>query len=143
MLSSYEKSLRAAFTVVFCVALGLQAYAQSGSGSLNGTVFDPSGAVVANAKVEMHQVVSGFDRTITTDSKGNFSFSNVPFNPYHMTVTAAGFALSAQDVEVRSAVAASVKVSLQVTGSSTSVTVGGGGDLGGEDQNGDYDVVSA
>ena len=95
MLASYEKALRAVFIVVFCVALGLQAYAQSGSGSLNGTVFDPSGAVVANATVEIRQVVSGFDRTTTTDGKGNFSFSNVPFNPYHMTVTAAGFAPSA------------------------------------------------
>src|SRR5271166_3769524 len=129
MLASYEKSLRAAFTVLFCVALGLQAYAQSGSGSLNGTVVDPSGAVVPNAKVEIHQLVSGFDRTTITDGKGNFSFSNVPFNPYHMTVTAAGFAPSAQDVEVRSIVAASVRVSLQVTGTSTSVTVEAGSDL--------------
>ena len=70
MLASYKKSLRAAFGVVFCVALGLQAYAQSGSGSLNGTVFDPSGAVVANATVEIHQPVSGFDRATTTTVRG-------------------------------------------------------------------------
>lgn len=140
MLASYEKSLRAAFTVLFCVALGVQAYAQSGSGSLNGTVVDPSGAVVPNAKVEIHQLVSGFDRTTTTDGKGNFSFSNVPFNPYHMTVTAAGFAPSAQDVEVRSIVAASVKVSLQVTGTSTSVTVEAGSDLVENDPTGHTDV---
>src|ERR1700728_5376219 len=57
MLVSYEKSLRVGFTVLFCVALGLQVYAQSGSGSLNGTVVDPSGAVVPNAKVEIHQLV--------------------------------------------------------------------------------------
>src|SRR5271166_4397925 len=140
MLASYEKSLRAAFTVLFCVALGLQAYAQSGSGSLNGTVVDPSGAVVPNAKVEIHQLVSGFDRTTITDGKGNFSFSNVPFNPYHMTVTAAGFAPSAQDVEVRSIVAASVRVSLQVTGTSTSVTVEAGSDLVENDPTGHTDV---
>ncbi len=131
MLASYEKSLRAAFIVVFCVALGLQVHAQSGggSGSLNGTVFDPTGAVVANATVELRQLVSGFDRTTVTDGKGNFSFSNVPFNPYHMTVTATGFAPSAQDVDVRSVVPASVKISLRVTGSSTSVTVEAGEDL--------------
>jgi len=131
MLASYEKSLRAAFIAVFCVALGIQVHAQSGggSGSLNGTVFDPSGAVVANATVELRQLVSGFDRTTVTDGKGNFSFSNVPFNPYHMTVTATGFAPSSQDVDVRSVVPASVKVNLQVTGSSTSVTVEAGEDL--------------
>src|SRR5579862_4199408 len=140
MLASYQKSFCPAFIVVFCVALGLQAYAQSGSGSLNGTVLDPSGAVVANAKVQIQQPVSGYDRTTTTDSKGNFSFSNVPLNPYHMTVTAAGFAPRAQDVEVRSAVPTSVKVSLQVTGSSTSITVEAGGDLVENDPTGHTDV---
>ena len=113
---------------MFSVAI---AYAQSGggSGSLNGVVLDPSGAVVANATVEIHQLVSGYDRTTVTDGRGNFTFSNVPFNPYHMTVTAQGFARYAQDVEVRSIVPASVKVSLQVTGSSETVTVEAGADL--------------
>ena len=131
MLTSYKKSLHAAFMVVFCFALGLHAYAQSGgsSGSINGTVLDPSGAVVANASVEIHNPVSGFDRTTTTDSKGNFSFTNVPFNPYHMTVTAAGFAQYAQDVEVRSVVPVTTKVSLTVAGGTATVTVESAGDL--------------
>ncbi|MGB9235437.1 MAG: TonB-dependent receptor [Terriglobales bacterium] len=131
MLTSHKRSLRAAFIAVFCFALGLLAYAQSGgsSGSINGTVLDPSGAVVANAGVEIHNVVSGYDRTTTTDSKGNFSFPNVPFNPYHLSVKAAGFAQYAQDVEIRSVVPASVKITLQVSGSSTTVTVESAGDL--------------
>ncbi|MGC2328845.1 MAG: TonB-dependent receptor plug domain-containing protein, partial [Candidatus Sulfotelmatobacter sp.] len=54
---------------------------------------------------------------------------NVPFNPYHMIITADGFASTAQDVDVRSVVPVSVKVSLQVSGSTTSVTVEAGGDL--------------
>jgi hypothetical protein len=107
------------------------AKAQSGgnSGSISGTVLDPSGAVVGNATVEIHQAVSGYDRTTTTDSKGNFSFPNVPFNPYHMSVTVAGFAPYAQDVEIRSVVGANVKVSLAVAGTSDTVTVEAGGDL--------------
>ncbi|MGA8299404.1 MAG: TonB-dependent receptor [Terriglobales bacterium] len=132
MQASYKKSLRAAFMVVLFSPLAFQAYAQSGgsSGSLNGTVLDPSGAVVANATVEIHQTISGYDRTTTTDSKGNFSFSNVPFNPYHMTVMATGFAENVQDVEVRSVVPVSLKVNLEVTGSSTTVSVEAtGGDL--------------
>ncbi|HEY4842906.1 MAG TPA: TonB-dependent receptor [Terriglobales bacterium] len=132
MLASYKKSLRAAFMAVFCFALGLHAYAQSGgnSGSISGTVVDPSGAVVPNAGVEIHNSVSGYERTTTTDAKGNFTFSNVPYNPYHMTVTAEGFAQSAQDVEIRSVVPANVKVGLRVTGSSTTVSVeANGGDL--------------
>ena len=100
IMHSFHKSWLAAAMVVALMSIGA-AHAQSGggSGSINGTVLDPSGAVVANATVEIHNPVSGYDRTTTTDNKGNFSFSNVPFNPYHMTVTAAGFATSAQDVE--------------------------------------------
>jgi len=140
MLASYKKSLYAAFLVVFYLGLGLSAYAQSGGSSISGTVLDPSGAVVANASVEIRNVVSGFDRTTTTDSNGKFNFPNVPFNPYHMTVTAKGFAQNAQDVEIRSALGVNVKVSLMVAGSSDTVTVEAGADLVENDPIGHTDV---
>jgi hypothetical protein len=125
MLASCKKSIRATFLVVFLLAPGIQAYAQSSSnsGSINGTVLDPTGAVVPNATVEIHNPISHFDRSTTTDTSGNFSLPNIPFNPYHMTVTAAGFAQGGQDVEMRSIVPVSLKVSLQMSGSKMSVTV--------------------
>jgi Carboxypeptidase regulatory-like domain/TonB-dependent Receptor Plug Domain len=132
MLAFGEKSLRATLVVLFCIEFGVFAYAQSGgtSGSITGTVSDPSGAVVPNATVEIHNPVSGYDRVATTDNQGNFAFSNVPFNPYHMTVAAQGFNTAVQDVETRSVVPASVKITLQVSGSAESVTVeANGGDL--------------
>jgi hypothetical protein len=129
MLAFYKKSRFAASAVVFCLALGLRAEAQSNSASIGGTLLDPSGAVVANATVELHNPVSHFDRSTTTDSSGKFSFSNVPFNPYHLSVMGAGFASYAQDVEVRSAVPLDIKISLKVAGSSESVTVEAAGDL--------------
>jgi Carboxypeptidase regulatory-like domain/TonB-dependent Receptor Plug Domain len=130
MLASYRKSPFAASMVVFHLALGLYAYAQSNSASLNGTVLDPSGAVVANATIEIHNPVSHFDRSTITDSAGRFSFPNVPFNPYHLSVTGAGFTAYAQDVELRSAVPLDIKINLQVAGSSESVIVeASGGDL--------------
>ena len=51
-----------------------------------GTVIDPSGAVVRNAKVEIHNPVSQFDRTARTDNTGTFTIPNVPLNNYHLTV---------------------------------------------------------
>jgi len=99
------------------------------SASVTGTVLDPSGAVVANASVEIRNPVSGLDRSASTDSAGKFTFNNVPFNPYHLSVTAEGFASYAQDVDVRSSVPLAVKVSLQVAGSTTTVIVESGGDL--------------
>src|SRR5258708_29806083 len=125
MLAFYKKSLFATSTVVFCLALGLHAFAQSvgNSGSINGSVLDPTGAVVAGAKVEIRNPVSGFDRSTTSDSGGNFAFTNIPFNNYHLTVGAAGFMIYAQDVEPRSSVPVSVAVKLAVAGSTTAVTV--------------------
>ncbi|MFZ0292264.1 MAG: TonB-dependent receptor [Candidatus Sulfotelmatobacter sp.] len=125
MQASYRKSLPAAFVALFLLSLGLAAFAQSGgnSGSISGTVQDPSSAVVPNATVEIHNPVSQFDRSTTTDKSGNFTFPNVPFNPYHMSVTATGFAQEVQDIDVRSVVPISVKINLQVLGSNTSVTV--------------------
>jgi len=123
MLASDKRSLHAAFVMVFCLAVGLSAPAQSNSGLISGTVSDPSGAVVPNATVEVHNPVSHFDRSTTTDSKGTFSFANVPFNPYHLSVTGAGFAPFAEDTDVRSSVPLDLKISLKVSGSSESVTV--------------------
>ncbi len=44
---------------------------------------DPSGGVVTGATVSIHNPVSGYDRSTTTDSAGSFGFSNIPLNPYH------------------------------------------------------------
>src|SRR5882762_754726 len=131
MVAFYKKSLFAASTVVFCLVLGLGAYPQSGgnSTSVTGTVLDPSGAVVSNARVEIHNPVSQFDRSTATDSSGRFSIPNVPFNPYHLSITATGFAPYSQDIDVRSLVPLTVSINLKVEGSSTVVTVESGADL--------------
>jgi len=110
--SAAAMSVAVVATIVVAIISVPIAMAQSGgsSASISGTVLDPSGAVVANATVEIHNPVSGFDRATTTDSDGKFNFPNVPFNPYHLTVKAAGFAPSSQDVELRSAIGASVRI---------------------------------
>jgi len=75
-------------------------WAQLGnSGSIEGVVKDQSGASVPGAKVEIGNPVSSFHREATTDSDGSFRFTNVPFNPYHLVVTSAGFSSVTQDVD--------------------------------------------
>ncbi len=127
-----RKSLPAALAVFLCLAIFPAAQAQStgSSGSISGAVLDPTGAVVPNATIEIHNPVSHFDRSTVTDASGNFNFTNIPFNPYHMSVKAEGFSSSAQDVDVRSVVPVNLKINLQVSGSTTTVTVEApGGDL--------------
>src|SRR5262245_11572911 len=87
---------------------------QSSSGTMQGVVRDPSGAVVAGAKVEISYPISGFHRETVTGSTGEFHFTNVPFNPYHLVVTAKSFAGYSQDVDIRSAVPVAVEVKLDL-----------------------------
>jgi hypothetical protein len=105
-----------------------QAAAQA-SGTIQGVVQDQTGAVVPGAKVTISYPVSGYRRDTTTGSSGDFRFANVPFNPYHLTVTASGFAPATTDVEVRSLVAVNVPVALKVGEQVTTVTVEGTGEL--------------
>ena len=91
MLKSLRSIAFLAFILSLCFA-AIPASAQLGnSGSIEGVVKDESGGVVAGAKVEVANPVSGFRRELTTGSDGSFRFTNVPFNPYHMVVSVAGF----------------------------------------------------
>ena len=113
----------------------------SNSGTIQGVVKDPSGALVPGAKIEISYGVSGFQRETITGSAGDFSFSNVPFNTYHLVVTANGFAPYVQDVDVRTAVPISLQVGLSLEGAKTTVTVEAtGGDLIENDPNFHTDV---
>jgi Carboxypeptidase regulatory-like domain len=120
------------FLLVSLLLLAVPARAQLGnSGSIEGVVKDQSGASVPGAKVEITNPVSSFHRETTTDTDGNFRFTNVPFNPYHLVVTASGFGSVTQDVDVRSTVPVSIPIALKVgSAASTTVTVeANGGDL--------------
>jgi hypothetical protein len=100
------------------------AHAQSGgAGVVHGTVTDPTGAVIPNAVVHMTNQVSGFDRTATTNATGQFQISNVPFNPYRISVSANGFAPMSRNIEIRSSVGTNLNLVLQVAGASQTVTV--------------------
>jgi len=117
---------RLAFLVLSLVLLicATSSRAQLGnSGSIDGVVKDPSGGVVVGAKVEIVFPVTGYQRETTTGSDGSFHFSNVPFNPYHLTVTATGFSAYSQDVDVRSTVPTGLQISLKVGTEVQSVTV--------------------
>jgi hypothetical protein len=99
------------------------------AGEVRGTVTDPTGAVIAGATVNLNNPVSGLSRTATTDGAGQFVFSNIPFNPYRIAVSAPGFASLNQAIEIRSVVGTNLKLVLQIATSDTTVTVEAGGDL--------------
>jgi hypothetical protein len=113
-----------AILVLNVFALCAVAFGQLGNaGSIEGTVKDPSGASVPGAKVEITNPVSGFHREEITGTDGSFRFVNVPFNPYHMVVTANGFNTFVQDVDLRSTVPFTSQIALQVGATSQTIRV--------------------
>jgi hypothetical protein len=97
--------------------------AQSNSGMIQGTVTDPSKAAVPGAKVRIENPVSHHVDEVQTDTDGNFRIPNIPFNPYHLTVMAPGFANFAQDVDVRSTVPITMDIALMIGSASANITV--------------------
>lgn len=108
----------------FSAIVGVQSYAQSvGSGTVTGTVTDPSGAVVSGASVEIRNSITGYQQTTTTAANGVFRFNNVPFNSYRLAATQSGFSPAVREVAIRSTLPVDVKFALPLAGATTTVTV--------------------
>jgi hypothetical protein len=127
-----KSSCRIAITLILafaflCIVPG--ARAQS-AGSVEGTVLDPDGKVVVGASVELHNVVSQYDEKTKTDDQGHFRFTNIPFNPYHLSVGFKNLQGFSQDVDVRSGVPVTLKINMKLATAAVSTVVEAiGGDL--------------
>ncbi|MGA2132324.1 MAG: TonB-dependent receptor [Bryobacteraceae bacterium] len=105
------------------------AQSSGASGTIQGTVADPSGAVIVGAAVTVDNPVSHYSRSAVTDAQGKFAFANLPYNQYHLAVNAAGFQSAVRDVNVRAAIPISVNIELAIGQATESVTVEAGADL--------------
>jgi len=84
--------------VILAVAIlcASQARAQVAGATLSGTVTDPSGAAIADAKVTILNKATGQMREATAGSGGFYSVPNLLPGVYDITITAAGFSASKQ-----------------------------------------------
>jgi hypothetical protein len=94
----------AVFALIF--AWCITAYGQSDRGNITGTVSDPGGAVIANAKVTVTDLNTNEVRETTTSDEGSFTIPQLKADPYKVTVEATGF---------KSATVDNVQVAVQVT----------------------------
>ena len=84
-------SLRYLIGAVLAVCLSLGAVAQQISGSIRGTVVDPTGAALQGASVGATQTETGLTRTSTTDHSGGFVLLELPVGHYRLQVEGKGF----------------------------------------------------
>ncbi len=94
------------------------------TGTINGTVVDPSGSAVTGAKVGITNVATGGVSQTVSNSNGSFSQVGLPAGNYEVAVTAAGFSSFKEvGIYLESAGVHTVKIELQVGAVNTSVTV--------------------
>lgn len=111
---------RLALLFCFLFVFSCSALAQLGSGQLEGTITDPTGAVIPNATVTVKKVDTGMSRQITTGATGNYRVVDLQPGTYDIAVTHAGFRSASvrMDVVVGTTVTADIKLSL-IAGSET------------------------
>src|SRR3984885_14664654 len=123
-------TLSKAFGYIILTALllllvpGQSVFAQVDEGSINGTVQDPTGAVVPNAQVTLLNTDQGITLTTTTNGAGEYTFSPVRIGHYSVSVTAPGFSTTnQQNLQVTVGLALQVNVQLKTGATSETVQV--------------------
>jgi protocatechuate 3,4-dioxygenase beta subunit len=104
-MHSFSRGFVFAFFPFLLLLPAVNLNAQTAAGTITGTVTDGSGAVIPDATVTIENPVSGLKRSAKTDAAGQYKFTNLPLNPYHLVAHAPGFAEFSTDVPVRSSVA--------------------------------------
>ena len=107
--------------LILCSAAG---YAQTFRGAINGTVTDPSGAVVPNAQVKATESATGIEHTTVTTSEGQFAFQDIPLGFYKVTVTATGFpSYTVEKVQATAGTIYTLPIQLKLAQATTTVEV--------------------
>jgi outer membrane receptor for ferrienterochelin and colicin len=120
------KRLQFCLAVFAVLALTFSAFAQVQFGQFTGTVTDPTGAAIANAKVQVSNPAIELNLFATTNSSGNYTVRELPPGIYRITVEAAGFkTFTDNGVPANAGTISHVDVKLQIGKASEVVEVTG------------------
>jgi len=122
-------AIRRILPLVLVLAVGAlfssaHAAAQTFRGSINGTITDPSGAVIPGAKVTATDVATSVVRETVSSGAGEFLFSDIPQSTYTIKVVASGFQTTeVNGVQVLSGKIYTLPVRLALTQQATTIEV--------------------
>ena len=104
-----------AVLLAFLSVAARPAFAQSSSGTITGTVTDPTGALVPGATVIATDAISKTTRTAVTNKQGQYILVDIPPASYNVTATKSGFSkdeITGLDVAVGTQTTASFKLAV-------------------------------
>jgi hypothetical protein len=111
-------------SAVVLLLVAVFSHAQTFRGAINGTIVDPSGAVVAGAEVKAINNGTGVTLTTTSTSEGQFAFQDLPLGSYKITVNAPGFqAVNVDNVSVTAGSVYTLPVKLTMGQQTTAIEV--------------------
>lgn len=114
------------FVLLVSCLMAMPVFAQFDTGTITGTVKDPSGAIVSTARVTARNAGTGFQKSATADSNGYFVISALPSGNYVVTCSAPGFAeAKTPTVVLNVGATVNVNLALAVPGSQETVEVTG------------------
>ena len=86
--------------LLVCVLLGASPLGAQTNATLQGRVFDASGAVIPGATVSVRSDSQGFDRAASTDAEGRYQVVSIPAGTYEVTASAAGFTVARVEAQI-------------------------------------------
>lgn len=114
-------------TILLTISLVPSAvWAQQSQGRVNVAVVDPSGAIVTGVQLVLVDLATNYTRTGITQEAGNYSFVNLNYGQYKLTISRIGFATQTYTVVVQSARDTDVKATLAIGATEQTLTVEGG-----------------
>ncbi len=126
-----QRCLALLFAVLSCLLVAGSASAsatatQVASATVAGTISDPSGAVIAQAKVTAHNVQTGFTRSIETTSDGLYALPALPPGVYIISAEKSGFTeAKSSEITLTVGQTATLDLKLAVAGATEIVTITG------------------
>jgi carboxypeptidase family protein len=118
--------LPAAVLTLLFLLLSQIAAAQFDTGTITGSVTDPTGAVVPNATITITNTGTSAQRTLKSDAGGNFVASALPFGNYVVLASASNFsAVKTKEIVLNVGASVHVNVTFQVVAASENIEVTG------------------
>jgi outer membrane receptor protein involved in Fe transport len=126
-----ERSTLALFLILVVAALAAvtspaPAFAQSATGTIEGTIVDQSGALLPGVTVTINEIDTGAQRVAVTDANGIFSAPLLPVGVYNLTAELAGFQSRKQpEIKLTIGQTVTMRIEMAVNAVAETITVSG------------------